>query len=266
MTYLSPIQSEQPMNLLGVMTADFTVYYEVVTALRDRGLAFVSLVAGQDIPLSVGAVITTEAEVARVDHARVILFTSVAETLEAAQRALLGKERFARVVVGIDPGERPGLALLGDGRVLATRQAPNPEAVAGLVEQMLAPVAADLVILRIGHGAPSMRDRIINQLVTLPHALELVDETSTTPALYKTQEERDVTAAKAIALARGTVLKGQREVVPSDGEVRDIQRKSRLLSRGELTISRTLARAVARGELTLDEAVLNQRGGPLTRP
>lgn len=249
------------MLLLGVMTSDFAVYYEVVAALRGRGIPFLSLVSGEDVPVSVAAVITTAGEAAGVDHPRVIPFTSLDATLAAAEVALRGRDRFMRVVVGIDPGDRPGIAVLGDGQVIAMRQARAPDQVGPLVSAILLPLQYDVALVRIGHGAPSVRDRIINQLLALNLQMELVDETRTTPSAYKTNEERDVHAAKAIALARGTLLHGEREVLPSEGELRDIQRKSRLASSGAVTISRTLARAVARGEMTLDQAVRSQKDG-----
>jgi len=247
------------MKLIGILTRDFAVYYDLVKALRERGIPFASLVEGAEVPPNIGVVLTTAAEAPRIPHPRVITYSTTADTLEAALRALTGKDRYRRVTVGIDPGERPGIAVLGDGQVLATRHADRPEAVPELVARLLSDLSYETVRVRIGHGAPSMRDRIINGLVGLALPLELVDETSTTPLNPKTPSERDIHAAQAIALARGIPLAGEREVVPSEGELRDIQRKSRLASEGEVTISRQLARLVARGEVTLAEAVDWQR-------
>jgi hypothetical protein len=42
---------------------------------------------------------------------------------------------------------------------------------------------------------------------------------------------------------------------PTDGELREIQRKSRIKSQGRITISSELAKKVALGELTLAEAI-----------
>ena len=48
-------------------------------------------------------------------------------------------------------------------------------------------------------------------------------------------------------------------MTPTDGELRDIQRKSRLASRGMFTIGRDLALGVALGEFTLEQALFLQR-------
>ena len=46
---------------------------------------------------------------------------------------------------------------------------------------------------------------------------------------------------------------------PTPGEVRDIQRLSRIESKGRVTISAELATAVARGEMTMGQALQSKR-------
>lgn len=214
-------------------------------------------------------VITTTAEVALVQPhaeavgARIVIHTDPVRTVGEAAQALAGKQTFARVVIGIDPGERPGVAVIGDGVLVATAHAASPEATATEVERALGTVQAATYVVRIGHGAPTQRDRILRAIAWLARTgvrIEIVDESRSTPVSYRTPAERDTTAAAAIALARGTALQGVPEPDPSAGEVRDIQRKSRLISQGELTISRDLAHAVAVGKMTLEDAVHFQRG------
>ena len=48
-------------------------------------------------------------------------------------------------------------------------------------------------------------------------------------------------------------------VSPTDGELREIKRRSRKHSNGRLTISSELAKAVAVGRLTMPEAIERQR-------
>jgi hypothetical protein len=126
---------------------------------------------------------------------------------------------------------------------------------------VLATVVAEGFLVRIGNGAPTYRDRILHTLGGLDIVLELVDERRTTPANYHTPAERDTAAATHIALTPGTqlLLANLPPVRPSEGELRDIQRKSRIKSEGSLTISRHLARHVALGRLTLDAAIDRMR-------
>ena len=53
----------------------------------------------------------------------------------------------------------------------------------------------------------------------------------------------------------GTRVYQTRELTPTDGDLREIQRQSRIHSSGYLTISTELAKLVACGEITMDEAI-----------
>lgn len=250
------------MKVIGILTSDFSVYYDVVAELKRRRLPFASLREDEEIPANVGVVITTALEASVVPHGNVVAFSTPPDTVDAALRALSGRIAFRRVVIGVDPGERPGVAIIGDGQLLSTVHADSPEAVREIVEKAVRGLDAERFTVRVGHGAPTQRDRIIHRVLTLGVALEVVDESRSTPATYRTNAERDIEAAKAIALARGTAYASMAPplIRPSIGEIRDLQRKSRIASSGAVTISRALARAVAMGRLTLEEAVERQMG------
>lgn len=263
------IGSPAPPRPLAVATRDFAVFHDLVAVLREKGLAYHTVEPDRSLPPRVRVVITTTAELhlvqphAEAVDARIVIFTDPARTVNEAVQALAGKHTFSRVVVGIDPGEKPGVAVIGDGILVATARASSPEATATEVERALGSVQASAYVVRIGHGAPTQRDRILRAIAWLARTgvrIEIVDESRSTPLTYRTPAERDTTAAAAIALARGIALMGVPEPDPSAGEVRDIQRKSRLFSQGELTISRDLAHAVAMGKMTLEDAVHFQRG------
>jgi hypothetical protein len=249
------------VKTLGIQTADFSAYYDLVQALRARGLSFLTIAPGESVPPHVGALVTTKAEAGSVEHAAIVIYSDPDATIDEALRILHGAGPFRRCVIGIDPGERPGIAILADGRVLRLVHAASPESVRAVVDQALASVPAERFVLRVGNGAPTFRDRILNTLAGLPILMEIVDESNSTPAHHHSGRERDTAAATSIALTPGELLLASDvgPVRPTEGELRDIQRKSRLVSEGEVTISRSLARNVALGRLTLDEAVQKQR-------
>ena len=251
------------MRTLGVLTSDFSVSYELVQALRARGVPFVPLAPGAPVPPHVGVVITTAAEAPHVDarEAYVVPFTTPEETIAEALRMLHSPGPFRTCVIGIDPGERPGVAVLADGRVVRLVHARSPEAVADIARGVIERVPAERFVIRVGNGAPTYRDRILQTLGGLDASLELVDETRTTPPDYHGPAERDTGAATNIALTPGAPLamSDLRPARPTEGELRDIQRKSRVASAGQVTITRALARNVALGRLTLDEALARMR-------
>ena len=255
-------ESHDRLKMLGIQTDDFSASYDLVHALRARGLPFVTVAPGEPVPPHVGALVTTAAEVARVDHPAVIVYSDVESTIQEALRILEGIVTARQCIVGIDPGERPGIAVLADGRVLRLVHAQSPEAVRETVDSVLHSVPAERFVIRVGNGAPTFRDRILNTLAGLPAVIELVDEHHSTPARHHGNAERDTAAATSIALQRGIPILASDvgPVRPTAGELRDIQRKSRLASEGQVTISRILARRVALGRITLDEAVRRQTG------
>lgn len=260
----APIWTGRALKVLGLQTSDFSAYYDLVQALRARGLPFLTIAPGEPVPAHVGALVTTEAEAqAQADaHPGLVVFSDPERTIEEALRVLDGSMSFRRCVIGIDPGERPGVAVLADGRVRRLAQAQSAEAVRGIVEGVLSGMPAEKFIVRVGNGAPTFRDRILHTLVGLDVDLELVDESHSTPSGAHASGERDTQAATSIALTPGTLLLASdlKPVRPTEGELRDIQRKSRLASEGMLTITRALARNVAMGRLTLAEAITRMRG------
>jgi hypothetical protein len=94
------------------------------------------------------------------------------------------------------------------------------------------------IIVRIGHGARLIRSQLINGILDLGLAIEMVDETGTTPTLGKGvhgQVISDIIAAINIALIPGKIV-GKQFIEPSPGEVRVIQESSREYSNGRSTI------------------------------
>ena len=242
------------MKVIGIMTANFRFFYEIVQILKEHRVPFVTLDFDEDVPINVGVVITTREEKQNVRFHRVVAENSPAMAYKLAHGQLKGREKVDTMVVGIDPGRRPGLAIIGDGRVLFAETVGSPEAVADEVERFSRGVAHDRLLARVGHGDPTNRDRVIRSLWNVVDDVEVVDERGTT----RRTEEPDADAAITIALSAGVRLPFPPKVEPTAGEVRDIQRQSRIESGGKITISAELAEAVARGDLTLPDALRAQ--------
>jgi hypothetical protein len=107
--------------------------------------------------------------------------------------------------------------------------------------------------VRIGNGAPLIRDHIINDCIAENIWMEEVNEARTSKGLLR---HNHVVSAVRIAMLRGKRVWEQRSITPTDGQLKEIQRQSRKLSNGRKTISTELALAVARGEMPLDEALV----------
>lgn len=176
-------------------------------------------------------------------------------TLDRALSLLSGEE-FESIIIGIDPGKFPGIAVLGNNKTISVHHVSVGE-VCPLIKRIMHEYENKKIIVRIGHGARLIRSQLINGILDLGLMVEMVDETGTTPHLGKGvhgQVISDIIAAINIAKLPGKIV-GKQFIEPSQGEVRVIQESSREHSNGRSTIPRLLARAVAKGELTLDEAM-----------
>ena len=241
--------------MLVVATTDFEVYHELVTDLRTRDVPFTTLEPGSEFPPETEVVLTAAGDALDIPGGVTVVEAEPGgprDAVEAAVTALRGAT--GRTIVGIDPGDRPGVAVLRGDVVVATFQVP-PEAVPKVVRRETADASDPLV--RIGDGARLVGARIVDDL-ELP--VELVDETGTTPYLGAgTRGLGDVIAAVNIARREGDRIES-RDVDPTAGELQRIQERSRQAGETNRAIDAELARRVAGGDLTIPEALERHRG------
>jgi hypothetical protein len=239
-----------------VATADFEVYHELVGALEERDVTFTTVEPDEPIPEDATGVLTSERDDVEPDAGVPVVRAEPGEPRRAID-ALLARlrEGTGRLVVGIDPGDRPGIAVLVGETVVATFQVPA-EQVGDVVAAEVADATDPLV--RIGDGARLVGSQIVDDLPDVP--VELVDETGTTPYLGTgARGMGDVLAAVNIARRSGDRI-DERAVEPTTGELRRIQERSRERSEANRAIDEGLARRVAVGELSLREALAEHRG------
>ncbi len=230
------------MVKVGLMLEDKRLEYRIITIFKEREIPFIII---NDTIHHNGPVIS--------DVHRDFEAIYVHNEEQAARRVIsyfYNKERFCRIIVGVDPGPNPGLAVVGDGHVLEKMHLNDVLDVRAAVDNISSDYAPMRLTVRVGNGDIVNRNRIVNSLVDT-YEVELVDEKNTTTTITN----RDVEAAKNIAFTRGTPVRGKLNTVIREGYIRDIQRKSRIESNGLVTISRALAKKVAAGELSLKQAI-----------
>jgi hypothetical protein len=202
---------------IAVATVSGKAYYLIVDRLKERNLPFLSVIPNEPIPTEIKVVITTEKEVPQVQHEKTLAYeegmdleTLINEAVHIAE----GREHFQRIVVGVDPGEVLGLAVLADGRVIETA---NCFSLIETVEKIKSVIrglgAADIpsIVVKIGDGVPTIKESLLRALDNeLPPKvnLESVSEAGTNRFMTKTKHRRglrDIVSAIRIAGRSGQV-------------------------------------------------------------
>ncbi|MFQ6064392.1 MAG: hypothetical protein ACE5L6_02850 [Candidatus Bathyarchaeia archaeon] len=204
---------------IAVATVSGKAYYKLVKELKTRRLPFLSLKPKDKIPLYIRAVLTTEEEGDLINHPNVLVFSDeigAGAVVDEALRVVEGKRSYERVVVGVDPGETFGLAVLADGKVLEAFTCSSLEETVNALLKTLERTPAMARIIRIGDGAPTCTTKLLNLLnKALPREiiLERVSEAGTSHFIRETihkRGSRDAMSAIKIAERKGETFQRRR--------------------------------------------------------
>jgi hypothetical protein len=246
--------------MIGIVSEDFKFLYDVSVKLKRLGVQFRVISYGETIPRGTSVVIKKGMPKVIVDGLRIMIYGNAEEASAKAWLIANGLTHLDEdVYVGIDPGVRPGVAIFSSTKRIVTAIASSPEHVSYFTNVLSSLVGRERVRVRIGNGDPTNRDRIIRAIWKRCGTIELVDERRT--SRLRSHEE----AATLIGMSSGVRVTSMPEVRPSEGEIREIQRRSRLRSGGLTTISRSRAVAVARGESSMEDAIRLQMEERLRR-
>jgi hypothetical protein len=238
---------------VAVRTDDFRLAYRLIGRLRDSGIEHMQLDPEKPVPSRVDFWIASHAEVVRTNDVRGIGcdVEEIDSVISSIMNRIAVGEKVQRICFGIDPGPRPGLSWIADGRPAGSMQMESVDATVDYVVAILNDFMPPESVVRIGNGSPTISSRIANVCLARGLAVQFVDETSTSIG----SRYDHVSAAHRICSKEGIPVTERLQVIPTEGEVREIQRRSRSISEGRLTIPSKLARAVAVGRQTLSEAV-----------
>jgi hypothetical protein len=200
---------------VAVATVSGKAYFLLISELKERNVDFVSLMPEDAVPAEVKAVITTAKEKPLIKHARILVYDEnqppisiVNEALRVAQ----GKERYEKVVVGVDPGEVFGVAVVADGKVEEARNCFGlNEAEKEIVNLVKDFDSAIEIKVKVGNGVPVYKELLESLDSDLPSevTLEVVSEAGTDrPAKDGSHRRglRDIASAIRIAARSGHVF------------------------------------------------------------
>lgn len=200
---------------IAVATVSGKAYYLIVSELKKKNVSFLSLKPNDDIPLDVKAVITTKEERSKITHQNVLEYEEskkLTEIVDEAIRIVKGKKIYERLVVGVDPGQNFGVAVLGDGNILETEDCTSASETVNTIKNVLSRTPANHITIRIGNGVPSYTEELwrnLDDAIPRNIVIESVGEEGTSQCLGETAHrrgKRDVSSAIKIAQRQGKVL------------------------------------------------------------
>jgi hypothetical protein len=196
---------------IALATVSGKAYYLIVNELKRKNLPFLSLIPGEPVPIEIEVVITTQDEVQLVNHNRLLVYkdgVSLETLVNEASKIAAGKEYFDKVIVGVDPGDVVGIAVLADGRVIETANCSSIKETLGEIVGVLKGlenVRVASVSVKIGDGVPSHKEnllRILDKALPPNVVLESVREAGTSRCLSEAKHRRglrDIVSAIQIA-------------------------------------------------------------------
>ncbi|MCE8423212.1 MAG: hypothetical protein J5U16_04695, partial [Candidatus Methanoperedens sp.] len=194
---------------IALVTDDFSIYHSIIEETRSRKLNILVLEPSKPVPPNVGVVITTENESLNIDFRRdrILIADKPQSTVDKACSILFGED-FNEIIIGIDPGKYPGIAVTGNNKTISVHHVSAGD-VCPLIKRLKREFEGKKITIRIGHGARLIRSRLVNDILDLGLRVEMVDETGTTPHLGKGvhgQVISDIIAATNIARIKGITV------------------------------------------------------------
>ena len=200
---------------IAVATISGKAYYLIVNELKKKNMPFISLTPNDSIPIEIKVVITTKEEQRLIDHEKILVYNDGVEPealINEALQIIQGKEYYEKIVIGVDPGEVFGVAVLADGKVVETGNCFSIEETLDKIKNILRnleKISITSVSVKVGNGVPVYNEKLLRVLDdALPSniVLESVGEAGTDRYLNETEHRRglrDIVSATRIAGRNG---------------------------------------------------------------
>lgn len=211
---------------VAVATVSGKAYFLIVSELRERNMAFLSLIPGDPVPVEAKVVITTEKEKHLINHEKILVYderTLPSIAVNEIVKILQGKKSYEKITVGIDPGEVFGLAVVADGKINETENCYSIQEVLGKIRNTIqnTDTSETVVSVKIGNGVPACKELLEMLDSALPPevVLEVVSEAGTNRHISENKQRRglrDIVSAIRIAGRAGHIY-SRRKTDESNG-------------------------------------------------
>jgi hypothetical protein len=197
---------------VAVATVQGKAYFLIVSELKQRRIPFLSLMPGDAFRAEIRAVITTPQERHLVSHSKILAYNPETDPeilgIEI-MRILQGKETYETVIIGVDPGEVFGIAVVADEFVVDTENCDSVRAVANKIRNTLRTLdpSKTEITVKIGNGVPIFKELLdtLDAELQPEVKLEIVGEAGTNRYTREDKHRRGFRhMASAIQIARRT--------------------------------------------------------------
>ena len=214
---------------VAVATVEGKTYFLIVNQLRERNIAFLSLVPGDPVSAEVKVVITTEKEKHLIKHEKILVFLNENDLdilVNNAEKMLQGKEDYEKMVIGIDPGVAIGFVAIADGKVIEESNCFSTKDVIDTINKTVKTInfSVTSVAVKIGNGVPVYKDLLeaLDDALPLEVKLQVVNEAGTNRPLKENKRSRrirHISSAKKIAARSGIIFSRRRKTIATNTRI-----------------------------------------------
>lgn len=165
------------MARIGVFTSDFKFYHDVIKLLKEWNLPFLSVESSDSIPDDVNVILSSSKDDFELD--RQVKSNDSKQALRMSLSRLLLKDSFDSLVIGIDPGPYPGLAVFADDILTEAFECASLNLISSEVGSIVSSYYFNDLEIKIGNGDAPNRDTIIRSLEDIDLPVRIVDEKNT---------------------------------------------------------------------------------------
>lgn len=165
------------MARIGVFTSDFKFYHDIILLLKEWNLPFLSIESSDSIPTDVSVILSSSRDTFELENQ--VKSDSPIQALRMSLSRLLLKNRFDSLVIGIDPGPYPGLAVFADNVLMEAYECPSVGKIGEEIDSIVNSYSYSDMEIKVGNGDAPNRDQIIRSLELMKLKIKVVDEKNT---------------------------------------------------------------------------------------